>query len=159
MADTKLSALTELAATPANDDEVYIRDVSEIAADESKRITITNLMGAVHYARLTVLYFRENPATGTMTTPSALNDDDMGTTCQSGSINEYAQVLFNSATIITQWRQYGDTNHTGDGRYKIQILDASGTWVDWQTDIPVRVTADYGGWDSSAGEVVTAGIK
>ena len=46
MADTKLSALTELAATPAIDDEVYIRDVSEAAADESKRITITNLMGA-----------------------------------------------------------------------------------------------------------------
>lgn len=46
MADTKLSALTELAATPANDDEVYIRDVSEAAADESKRITVTNLMAA-----------------------------------------------------------------------------------------------------------------
>ena len=38
MADTKLSALTELAATPADDDEVYIRDVSEAAADESKRV-------------------------------------------------------------------------------------------------------------------------
>jgi len=46
MADTKLSALTELAATPANDDEVYIRDVSEAAAAESKRITIANLMAA-----------------------------------------------------------------------------------------------------------------
>lgn len=48
MADTKLSALTELAAIPANDDEVYIRDVSEAAAQESKRITIANLLaGAV----------------------------------------------------------------------------------------------------------------
>lgn len=46
MADTKLSALTELATTPASDDEVYIRDVSEVAADESKRITVTNLMAA-----------------------------------------------------------------------------------------------------------------
>lgn len=46
MADTKLSALTELAATPANDDEVYIRDVSEAAAAESKRITVANLMAA-----------------------------------------------------------------------------------------------------------------
>ena len=44
MADTKLSALIELAATPAVDDEVYIRDVSEAAADESKRITIANLL-------------------------------------------------------------------------------------------------------------------
>uniref|UniRef100_A0A6M3LG04 Tail protein n=1 Tax=viral metagenome TaxID=1070528 RepID=A0A6M3LG04_9ZZZZ len=46
MADTKLSALTELAAAPASDDEVYIRDVSEAAADESKRITIANLVAA-----------------------------------------------------------------------------------------------------------------
>ncbi len=43
MADQKLSALTELAATPANDDEVYIRDVSEAASAESKRITVANL--------------------------------------------------------------------------------------------------------------------
>ncbi len=46
MADTKLSALNELAATPAVDDEIYIRDVSELAAAESKRITIANLMAA-----------------------------------------------------------------------------------------------------------------
>ena len=47
MADTKLSALTELAATPANTDELYIRDVSEPAATESKRITVTNLMEVI----------------------------------------------------------------------------------------------------------------
>lgn len=44
MADQKLSALVELAAKPAADDELYIRDVSEAAADESKRIKITNLL-------------------------------------------------------------------------------------------------------------------
>ncbi len=44
MADSKLSTLTELAATPANNDEVYIRDVSEVAAAESKRITVANLL-------------------------------------------------------------------------------------------------------------------
>ena len=43
MPDSKLSALVELAAAPATADEVYIRDVSEPAADESKRITIANL--------------------------------------------------------------------------------------------------------------------
>ena len=48
MPDTKLSALTELAATPATTDELYIRDVSEAAADESKRITVANLMAAGH---------------------------------------------------------------------------------------------------------------
>ena len=44
MVSAKLSALTELAATPASTDEVYVRDVSEAAVDESKRITIANLM-------------------------------------------------------------------------------------------------------------------
>lgn len=51
MADTKLSALTELAATPAVDDELYIRDISEAAADESKRITVANLKAANSSAR------------------------------------------------------------------------------------------------------------
>ncbi len=54
MADTKLSALTELAVTPADTDEVYIRDVSEAAADESKRITIANLLAGAGGATLTV---------------------------------------------------------------------------------------------------------
>lgn len=47
MADTKLSELTELATTPATDDELYIRDVSEEAAAESKRITIANLLSSL----------------------------------------------------------------------------------------------------------------
>lgn len=41
--DSKLSALTELAVAPATDDEIYIRDISEAAVDESKRITWSNL--------------------------------------------------------------------------------------------------------------------
>lgn len=44
MADQKLSSLTELAAAPAVDDELYIRDISEAAAAESKRITVANLI-------------------------------------------------------------------------------------------------------------------
>jgi hypothetical protein len=44
MADTKLSALTELSATPASGDEFYVRDVSEPSAGESKRITYANLV-------------------------------------------------------------------------------------------------------------------
>ena len=47
VSDTKLSALVELAATPAADDEVYIRDVSEEASQESKRITVANLLGEI----------------------------------------------------------------------------------------------------------------
>ena len=44
MADEKLSALTELAATPDVADEFYVRDESEDPATESKRITYANLV-------------------------------------------------------------------------------------------------------------------
>lgn len=54
MADQKLSELTELAATPASDDEIYIRDVSEAAAQESKRITIANLLAGIAGATIIV---------------------------------------------------------------------------------------------------------
>ena len=50
MADTKLSALPELAETPADTDELYIRDESEPAADESKRITVANLLAGASAA-------------------------------------------------------------------------------------------------------------
>ncbi len=56
MADTKLSALTELAAAPAEADEIYIRDESEAPSAESKRITLTNLrLGVLEIANLTEL--------------------------------------------------------------------------------------------------------
>ena len=62
MADEKLSALTELAAAPAVDDEIYIRDVSEPAVDESKRITTANLIDemAVSAVEAAGLTFAEN---------------------------------------------------------------------------------------------------
>ncbi len=47
MADQKLSELIELSTIPASGDEVYIRDVSEAAANESRRITVANLLGGV----------------------------------------------------------------------------------------------------------------
>ncbi len=62
MADTKLSALTELAATPANDDEVYIRDVSEAASAESKRITVTNLLAGATGASIAAGTYAGNNA-------------------------------------------------------------------------------------------------
>jgi len=46
MADTKLSDLVELSATPASNDEFYVRDESEGAADESKKIQYSNLVPA-----------------------------------------------------------------------------------------------------------------
>ncbi len=48
MTDAKLSALLELAAAPATNDELYIRDVSDPALDQSKRITVANLISIVN---------------------------------------------------------------------------------------------------------------
>ncbi len=72
MADTKLSALTELAATPASDDEIYIRDVSEAVVDESKRITITNLIAAAT-GRATIV---RKTADETVNNSDTLQNDD-----------------------------------------------------------------------------------
>ena len=64
MPDTRLSALTELAATPASTDEVYIRDVSESASAESKRITLANLL-ALYNALTATLTNKTFDANGT----------------------------------------------------------------------------------------------
>ena len=44
MADSKLSALAALGAVPAQDDEFYVRNVSEAAATESQRVVYSNLV-------------------------------------------------------------------------------------------------------------------
>ena len=43
MADKKLSELTELSIKPDDDDELYIRDVSEKETSDYKRITVAIL--------------------------------------------------------------------------------------------------------------------
>jgi hypothetical protein len=88
MADAKLSALTELAATPAVDDELYIRDVSEAAADESKRITVANLMAAVGSS--CVLNLNGQEGTGsTISDISGQNNHGTITGCLDGSTMVY----------------------------------------------------------------------
>ena len=76
MADTKLSALVELAATPAVDDEVYIRDVSEAAADESKRITTANLLASKADVAHETKYVLKT-VTETVNDDDTLQDDDV----------------------------------------------------------------------------------
>ncbi len=71
MADAKLSALTELAAAPAVTDEVYIRDESEAASDESKRITVANLLkGDLDDATSDPLIDADSAADGTEDSPA-----------------------------------------------------------------------------------------
>lgn len=109
MADQKLSELTELAATPANDDEVYIRDVSEAAADESKRITIANLIAAY-------LLLSGGTLTGNLTMGAGLkitiaDDGKIQVGTQAGS-----PVLFAGHPTYEQevYVQAKDGNHIGE---------------------------------------------
>ena len=74
MADKKLSELTELGTTPASDDEVYIRDVSEAAEDESKRITITNLITALAVIAAKTVKLDELTAPTDVTTLNATDE-------------------------------------------------------------------------------------
>jgi len=61
MADTKISALTELAAAPAAGDEVAIVDDS---ATETKRISVSNLLSYPHQEYMMPVWAEENAAIG-----------------------------------------------------------------------------------------------
>ncbi len=51
----------------------------------------------------------------------------------------YATVDFGKLVKIRRWRQYGDLDNIGNGKWKIQSWDLStGAWVDWVTDISTR---------------------
>ena len=64
MADKKVSELNELNATPADNDEIYLRDVSELASAESKRITVVNFLGGlVAHIAATVVHGAVSAAT------------------------------------------------------------------------------------------------
>jgi len=107
MADTKLSALVELAATPADADEVYIRDVSEAAADESKKITVANLMAAG--SKLTVAETEVFAAN----TPAAAAWTDLDLSGTIGAKPSLVLLKFSGnlgANQTTGFRKNGDTS-------------------------------------------------
>jgi len=83
-----------LAAAPAVDDEIYIRDISEAAADESKRIVISNLFNTPTIASPTI---NGTIATTGLTLPAVT----LG-----GSITGAAQTMTGMGTIALNTGQY-----------------------------------------------------
>ena len=122
MADTKLSALTELNATPAGTDELYIRDVSESASDESKRITVTNLVAAASGPTEASQGNMEDEDTGTLYAPPDLIKHSPGVAKAWGRITDAGA---NEAPI------YGldATTDTGTGDRTINFSTAFSTAV------------------------------
>lgn len=109
----------------------------------------------------TVPYFQANPATGDMSNPENMNNNNTGDSADGLEIGKYAEVDFGKLVKIKRWRQFGDTGNTGaDGVYTIQYYDNLDTeqWVDWVTDMPTRGTANWSEFETEA-EVVTSKIK
>jgi len=95
------------------------------------------------YKDATILDFQVNPATGTMDTTAAVNDNNTATVTVA-DLGEYCEINLGEIMRIRRYRQFGSIVNVGDGRYSLQyhnvILD---TWEDWITGIAERVTADW----------------
>ena len=154
MADTKLSALTELAATPADTDEVYIRDVSEPAATESKRITVVNLLaGAGGGATLTV----SETEVFNATSPTTWTDLDLSGTIGSNIALVLMKVVVGNAADVA-FRKDGDTDEfyansasaggvaliasQGSTHAAILVATSSTGKIEWKTEFARASTVD-----------------
>lgn len=130
---------------------------SAVCSETEAGVIAAALIG---YGRLTVLGFQFNPATGTFTNnPEYINNNAVDAYAQARNVNEYAEVILPAALQITQFRQYGDVQLTGDGVWKIQYLDIAGAWQDWVTGISTRGTSDWSNWDSTGGTVTALAIR
>jgi len=110
-------------------------------------------------APLTVLGFQRYAGTGTMGNPFYLNDNNTGTGTALEAVNDYTEVDWGIPRRISEWRQYGNITNNGDGRFKIQYWDGS-AWVDWETGIATRTTADWSAWSApAAGAKTTEKIR
>lgn len=124
MVDVKLSALTALAAGPAETDEIYIRDVSEAAADESKRITAVELLNPENFTELS--------ATPAGTDEIFINDGGVGKKITVANL-----IAFMDAVTATLTNKTIDANGTGNAISNIDVADlANGTdgeLISWDT--------------------------
>lgn len=108
---------------------------------------------------LTTPVFRAIPGKGTANVPASINDNDTTTITAFIEVGRYIVVILPGVFHISQWRQFGNTSNTGNGRYLLEYLDEAGAWQEWQTAVPVRTTADWSNWDSTPAEVTAIGIR
>jgi len=103
--------------------------------------------------------FRANPATGTSTDPSQINNNNTADSTSFTAVDQYAEVNFKKVVCIKRWRRYGMSSENSGNRYKIQYYNLSThTWVDWVTDIPGYTTVAWSNY-STATEVLTDKIR
>lgn len=109
---------------------------------------------------LSVSKFQANSATGTCINPASLNDNntDVGNYSTFYSVNEYGEVLFTHPTFVREFRQFGHTNHIGDGKWKLQYLFDS-AWIDLNTNISVVTSYEWSSWILLTEIIYTKGIR
>lgn len=109
------------------------------------------------YPEATLANFQAGTPGGTFATPANVNDNNIATETYGTAVGKVVTVTFATLVKIDQWRQYGATGLTGDGRYKLQYKNIEGNWIDWVTNIPVRGVS----WSAmaSATEVITNAIS
>ena len=129
-------------------------DVSAALATHDALVSAHSAAIAAVAHLLTDAAFQCPLATGTFQHYSErINDGDVGTYSEAGTIDQYTEVDFGVPYKIKKYRQYGNVNNNGDGSWKIQYWDGA-AWQDWETGIVTRVTADFSAFVAPA-----AGIK
>lgn len=114
MADTKISALTELAATPATDDELAIVDTD---ASATKRISVSNLLAAAPAGDITQVDAGTNLSGGASSGVATVNlaidsevnfADNLATRPKLKDYSEHTNALGNTAATATIDLEYGN---------------------------------------------------
>lgn len=109
------------------------------------------------YRELTVADFQANPATGTMSMPSSVNDNTTTTTATATPVGEYVEIDFGSIFHVGEYRFYGYASQSGDGTFKLQHWDGE-QWVDNTVDIPTR-GASWSDWIPLTTPVTTSKVR
>jgi len=86
-------------------------------------------------ANATLADFQANAATGDLTSPLYVNDNNTATIAYGTATNKYAEIDFGKWVKINQWRMYGNNANVGDGRWKIQYYGTDLVYHDWKTGI------------------------
>ena len=119
---------------------------------------IQTLLNEVFH-KSTVSDFQANPATGTASNPSNINDNDVGTSTDFDAVDEYCIIMFTRRMLIKQFRHYGVITHNGDGAFTVQYYDCClRDWVTWIEGVATHDAFEWTTWEEVFG-IETTGIK
>lgn len=132
------------------------------AGDKLPAVDGSNLTNIPPAYRGALVYdMQKIAATGDMTNPERVNDNNTGVAASGAAQDLYCEIAFEETLYISQyriWSFHGSSN--GSGRFKLQYRNVStGVWTDWKTGIPVTSTNDWAAWDTGPSRVLTDGLR